>query len=323
MFRKSDRRPHLFIQLDPLRTPPRAISCLDRLTIHALTLPSVVRSAISHRSRESRRADTVVHMEPPPPPNRASTWRPDRSAAPPVDARTLPPCDEHGPPAHAADGGGFDVELRASPSSSIPISGGTWRTRAFCHAPITSSRPIPTPSPRSGSAGSTGSGFPRFPTGSATRPSVCAESTSSPGSSSPPTCSSSTGAGYWLARSADAALWAAAIAFVLMTVNSGPRMIEFAYLAMSAELAILEAADRGNKRLLWLLPPLFCLWINLHGTWLVGHRSARHLHCLRNLPAATSASSSRRPSPQQNATSSSPSCCASARLPAAIPMAGI
>ena len=76
--------------------------------------------------------------------------------------------------------------------------------------------------------------------------------------------------GYWLGRSADAALWSSAIAFVLMTVNSGPRMIEFAYLAMSAELAILEAADRGNKRWLWLLPPLFCLWINLHGMWFAG-----------------------------------------------------
>jgi hypothetical protein len=76
--------------------------------------------------------------------------------------------------------------------------------------------------------------------------------------------------GYWLGRSADAALWTSAIGFVLMTVNSGPRMIEFAYLAMSAELAILEAADRGNKRWLWLLPPLFCLWINLHGMWFAG-----------------------------------------------------
>jgi hypothetical protein len=76
--------------------------------------------------------------------------------------------------------------------------------------------------------------------------------------------------GYRLGRSADGALWATAIAFLLMTVNAGPRMIQFAYLAMSAELAILEAADRGNKRLFWLLPPLFCLWINLHGTWLVG-----------------------------------------------------
>ena len=78
------------------------------------------------------------------------------------------------------------------------------------------------------------------------------------------------GRGYWVGRSADGALWSSAIAFVLMTVNSGPRMIEFGYLAMSAELAILEAADRGNKRWLWLLPPLFCLWINLHGMWFSG-----------------------------------------------------
>jgi hypothetical protein len=76
--------------------------------------------------------------------------------------------------------------------------------------------------------------------------------------------------GYWMGRSADAALWSAAIGFVMMTVNSGPRMIQFAYLAMSVELAILEAADRGHRRLLWLLPPLFCLWINLHGTYLIG-----------------------------------------------------
>jgi len=76
--------------------------------------------------------------------------------------------------------------------------------------------------------------------------------------------------GYRMGRSADAALWSTGVAFVLMTVNAGPRMIEFAYLAMSAELAILEAADRGHRRLLWLLPPLFCLWINLHGTWLIG-----------------------------------------------------
>ena len=76
--------------------------------------------------------------------------------------------------------------------------------------------------------------------------------------------------GYLKSRHAGAALYAAALGFFLMTVNSGPRTIEFAYLAMSAELAILEAAERGNKRLVWLLPPLFCLWINLHGTWFIG-----------------------------------------------------
>jgi hypothetical protein len=76
--------------------------------------------------------------------------------------------------------------------------------------------------------------------------------------------------GYRLGRNASAALVAAIVGFVLMTVNSGPRMIAFAYLAMSAEMAILEEAERGKKQLVWLLPPLFCLWINLHGTWLFG-----------------------------------------------------
>lgn len=76
--------------------------------------------------------------------------------------------------------------------------------------------------------------------------------------------------GYKLSRHAGAAFWAAGIGFLLMLVNSGPRTIAIAYLALSAELGILEAAERGKTRLLWLLPPLFCLWINLHGSWLIG-----------------------------------------------------
>ena len=76
--------------------------------------------------------------------------------------------------------------------------------------------------------------------------------------------------GHRMAGHAGAAFWAAGIGFVLMTVNSGPRTIAIAYLAMSAELAILEAAERGKTRLLWLLPPLFCVWINLHGSWVIG-----------------------------------------------------
>jgi len=76
--------------------------------------------------------------------------------------------------------------------------------------------------------------------------------------------------GYWMTRHAGAAFWAAGIGFVLMTVNSGPRTIVIAYLAMSVELAIMEASERGNKRWLWLLPPLFAVWINLHGSWVIG-----------------------------------------------------
>ncbi|MGA7858614.1 MAG: hypothetical protein WCA11_11835, partial [Terracidiphilus sp.] len=76
--------------------------------------------------------------------------------------------------------------------------------------------------------------------------------------------------GFWTSRHAGAALWAAGVGFILMTVNAGPRTIAFAYLAMSGEMAILEAADRGRKHLLWLLPPIFAVWVNLHGTWFIG-----------------------------------------------------
>lgn len=76
--------------------------------------------------------------------------------------------------------------------------------------------------------------------------------------------------GFRLSGHAGAAWWAAALAFLLVSVNAGPRTIAIAYLAMSSELAILDAAERGNKRALWLLPPLFCIWVNLHGSWLIG-----------------------------------------------------
>ena len=76
--------------------------------------------------------------------------------------------------------------------------------------------------------------------------------------------------GYKRSGHAGAAWWAAALAFILVSVNAGPRTIGIAYLAMSSEFAILDAAERGNTRALWLLPPLFCLWANLHGSWLIG-----------------------------------------------------
>ena len=76
--------------------------------------------------------------------------------------------------------------------------------------------------------------------------------------------------GYRRSDHAGAAWWAAGLAFLLISVNSGPRTISMAYVAMSSELAILDAAERGKTRALWLLPPLFCLWVNLHGSWLIG-----------------------------------------------------
>lgn len=79
---------------------------------------------------------------------------------------------------------------------------------------------------------------------------------------------------YWRSsfksRNAAVSLWTTMLAFLLMLVNINARTILFAYIALSLELAILEALDRGNARSLWLLPPLFCVWINLHGSWVIG-----------------------------------------------------
>ena len=76
--------------------------------------------------------------------------------------------------------------------------------------------------------------------------------------------------GYRLSGHAGAAWWAAALGFLLISVNVGPRTIAVAYLAMSTEFTLLDMTERGNTRALWFLPPLFCLWVNLHGSWLIG-----------------------------------------------------
>ena len=76
--------------------------------------------------------------------------------------------------------------------------------------------------------------------------------------------------GYRMAGHAGAALGTAVLGFLMMVVSAGPRTILFAYLALCAELAILEAVERGKTHLLWLLPPVFCVWINLHGSWIIG-----------------------------------------------------
>ena len=60
------------------------------------------------------------------------------------------------------------------------------------------------------------------------------------------------------------------IAVLLAAINIGPRTILFGWLCFLAEMLILEAYRRGRDRL-WLLVPLFAMWVNLHGTWLIGY----------------------------------------------------
>ncbi|MGP8251941.1 MAG: hypothetical protein ACLQHF_07890 [Terracidiphilus sp.] len=67
-----------------------------------------------------------------------------------------------------------------------------------------------------------------------------------------------------------AAFWTSVVSFFLIAINAGARTIVIAYLALAIELIILDAAEKGRTRALWLLPALFCIWINLHGSWVIG-----------------------------------------------------
>lgn len=79
---------------------------------------------------------------------------------------------------------------------------------------------------------------------------------------------------YLLAKLRTGHMWSSFIAtFIatpLMFVNFGTRTILWGYLCLILELLILEAWKQGHRRMLWLLPPLFCLWVNTHGSWAIG-----------------------------------------------------
>ena len=59
------------------------------------------------------------------------------------------------------------------------------------------------------------------------------------------------------------------LAIFLGVVSIGPRTLLFGWLCMVGLLLVLDRFQRTGKGL-WLLPPLFALWINLHGSWIFG-----------------------------------------------------
>jgi hypothetical protein len=59
------------------------------------------------------------------------------------------------------------------------------------------------------------------------------------------------------------------LAIFLGIVSIGPRTLLFGWLCMVGLLLVLDRFQRTGKGL-WLLPPLFALWINLHGSWVFG-----------------------------------------------------
>jgi hypothetical protein len=59
-------------------------------------------------------------------------------------------------------------------------------------------------------------------------------------------------------------------AIFLGSVSFGPRTILFGYLYLVILLILLDRFRSRGKGSLWMLPPLFCLWINTHGSWSLG-----------------------------------------------------
>ncbi len=56
----------------------------------------------------------------------------------------------------------------------------------------------------------------------------------------------------------------------LTVVSFGPRTILFGYVLLLILVLLLARYRATGQAPLWLLPPLFCIWINTHGSWLLG-----------------------------------------------------
>jgi len=67
-----------------------------------------------------------------------------------------------------------------------------------------------------------------------------------------------------------AAVLASSYAVFIGTVSFGPRTILFGYACLVGLLIILQRFRQKGQAALWLIPPLFCLWVNLHGSWFIG-----------------------------------------------------
>jgi hypothetical protein len=63
---------------------------------------------------------------------------------------------------------------------------------------------------------------------------------------------------------------ASAVLFVLATPSFSLRPQMLGYLFLILTLIALERFRQGYNRALWFLPPLFLLWVNTHGSWVIG-----------------------------------------------------
>ncbi len=75
---------------------------------------------------------------------------------------------------------------------------------------------------------------------------------------------------YQRSRHIKASILACWIAVFFATINFGPRTVLFGYACIVILLAVLERFRTRQQAPLWILPVLFCLWINSHGSWSLG-----------------------------------------------------
>jgi hypothetical protein len=75
--------------------------------------------------------------------------------------------------------------------------------------------------------------------------------------------------GYLRTRDVKASFFASFLALVLAEVSFSARTLLFGWLFFIAEMILLFEFREGKDHT-WLLPFLFCIWINAHGSWLIG-----------------------------------------------------
>jgi hypothetical protein len=56
----------------------------------------------------------------------------------------------------------------------------------------------------------------------------------------------------------------------LATVSFGPRTMLLGYVYLIVLMIVLQRFRTTGRAPLWIIPPLFCLWVNSHGSWSMG-----------------------------------------------------
>jgi hypothetical protein len=75
---------------------------------------------------------------------------------------------------------------------------------------------------------------------------------------------------YQESRNFKASIAACCFSTLLATVSFGPRTILFGYVYLLILLIVLQRFRLQGKAPLWIIPPIFCLWANTHGSWSLG-----------------------------------------------------